>query len=510
MTTAERSAGHSPTLSLLKTVAFVLGSVLMFVAVAMLTSAIVSAIYQEFETAMWIAVSAGVTSVIGYVTRQVVRRPNRISIKQGFATVGLAWFVISIFGALPYLFIDFFTSVDVLGEGTFTRLSNAIFETASGFTTTGASVLSDPSLLPHGLSFWRAMTQWLGGMGVIVLGVAILPLLGTGGMQLARAESPGPTPDRLTPRFQETAKRLWIVYVIITLIEVVFLVFGDMTGFQAVIHSMTTMSTGGFGTESTSLVGFSAYTQWVVTFFMFVAGISFALHFRAWNRPLEYWKNSEFRLYTYIAIAAIVVITGGLLSDFSFSQSVRDAAFNAVSLTTTTGFASADFGLWKNALQVMVVGLMFLGGMAGSTAGGMKTFRIGVLAKAAYADLRRLVHPRGVFVTRFGGARVTEPIIEAVQSYFLFYIFMFMTGTFLLAFIDANVSAANPLDLITATSAVAASIGNIGPGLGEVGPMSNYAGIPDLAKWLLSSLMIVGRLEIFPVLVLFTKDLWRR
>ncbi|MFV1961862.1 MAG: TrkH family potassium uptake protein, partial [Acidimicrobiia bacterium] len=283
---------------------------------------------------------------------------------------------------------------------------------------------------------------------------------------------------------------------------------GDMSGSQAVIHPLTTMSTGGFGTEATSIAGFSSYTQWVITFFMFVAGVSFALHFRAWSKPLEYWKNSEFRLYSFIVLGAIVVIAGGLLSDLETVEAVQDAAFNAVSLVTTTGFASTDFGVWRPALQIMVVGLMFLGGMAGSTAGGMKTFRLGVLAKAAFADLRRLVHPRGIFVTRFGGKPVTEPVIEAVQSFFLFYMFLFMSSTFLLAFIDANMTEG--LDLVTAASAVAASIGNIGPGLGGVGPASNYSHLPDLAKWLLSSLMIVGRLEIFPVLVLFTKDLWKR
>ena len=497
MTTRTERAGSRPTLTLLKTVAYVLGSVLLFIAGAMAISAIVSAIFSEFETAMWISVSAAITALFGYTSRRLVRRPKSITVKQGFATVGLAWFVFSIFGALPYLL-----------SGAIPDISNAIFETASGFTTTGASILPDPSVLPQGISFWRAMTQWLGGMGVIVLGVAILPLLGTGGMQLARAESPGPTPDRLTPRFQETAKRLWLVYIVITLIEMVLLWVGDMSGFQAVIHSMTTMSTGGFGTEPTSIALFSNYTKWVITFFMFVAGVSFALHFRAWSKPFEYWRNSEFKLYTLISVGAIVIIAGGLFRDLSPVVAVRDAAFNAISLVTTTGFASTDWGLWRPALQIMVVGLMFVGGMAGSTAGGIKTFRVGVLSKAAFADLRRLVHPRGVFVTRFGEQRVTEPVIEAVQSYFLFYMLLFMTSTFLLAFIDANL--AEGLDLVTATTAVAASIGNIGPGLGEVGPAGNYSGLPALAKWLLSGLMIVGRLEIFPVLVLFTKDLWRR
>jgi trk system potassium uptake protein TrkH len=497
MTDTEQLSNKPLAVNLLKTVAYVLGSVLLFIAIAMTASAVVSVLYSEYETAMWIVVSAVITAAFGYTTRRMVQRPTSITVKQGFATVGLAWFVFSIFGALPYLL-----------SGAIPSISDAVFETASGFTTTGASILPDPGVLPKGISFWRALTQWLGGMGVIVLGVAILPLLGTGGMQLARAESPGPTTDRLTPRFQGTAKRLWIIYAIITVVEMGFLWVGDMTGFQAVIHSLTTMSTGGFGTEADSIAGFSNYTKWVITFFMFVAGVSFALHFRAWSKPLRYWKNSEFRLYSLIIAGAIVIIAGGLISDLEPMEAVQDAAFNAISLVTTTGFASTDWGIWRPALQIMVVSLMFLGGMAGSTAGGMKTFRLGVLSKAAYADLRRLVHPRGIFVTRFGGKRVTEPIIEAVQSYFLFYMMLFMTSTFLLAFIDAN--ASEGLDLVTAATAVAASIGNIGPGLGEVGPAGNYAGLPDLAKWLLSSLMIVGRLEIFPVLVLFTRDLWRR
>lgn len=488
---------RSPAVSLLKTVGYVLGSVLLFVAAAMALSAIVSAIYSEYETSAWIALASAITAGAGVATRRLVKRPTSITVKQGFATVGLAWFVFSIFGALPYLL-----------TGAIPNITDAVFETASGFTTTGSSILPDPSVLPRGVSFWRAMTQWLGGMGVIVLGVAVLPFLGTGGMQLAKAESPGPTPDRLTPRFQETAKRLWLVYAVITAIEVVLLWIGDMSGFEAVIHSLTTMSTGGFGTEPDSIAGFSVYTQWVITFFMFVAGVSFALHFRAWRRPVDYVRNSEFKLYAFITLLAVVIMAGGLLRDFGASDAIRDAAFNTISLTTTTGFASADFGMWRPALQIMIVGLMFLGGMAGSTAGGMKTFRVGVLSKAAYADLRRLVHPRGVFVTRFGKQKVTEPVIEAVQSYFLFYMFLFMTATFGLAFIDANLSEG--LDLVTAASAVAASIGNIGPGLGEVGPAANYADLPQLAKWLLSGLMIVGRLEIFPVLVLFTRDLWRR
>jgi len=446
---------------------------------------------------MWIAIAAAITAFAGLVSRRLVRSPTSISVREGFVTVGLSWFVFSLFGAIPYLM-----------TGTIPSFTDAVFETASGFTTTGASILADPGVLPAGIAFWRGLTQWLGGMGVIVLGVAVLPLLGTGGTQLAQAESPGPTLDRLTPRFQETAKRLWLVYVGITVVQILLLWGGEMGLIESVIHSFTTMSTGGFGTEPDSLAGFSAYSQWVITGFMFIAGVSFALHYRALSKPFEYFRNSEFKLYLLIIVVAVIIVAGGLWEDLTPVEAIRTAAFNTVSLVTTTGFASTDFGLWRPALQIMVVGLMFLGGMAGSTAGGIKTYRIGLLTKAAYADLRRLVHPRAIFVTRFGGKRVADPVVDAVQSFFLFYMFIFMTSVFLIAFIDANL--AEGLDLVTATSAVASAMGNIGPGLGEVGPASNYGGLPIPIKWLLSGLMIVGRLEIFPVLVLFTKDLWCR
>lgn len=491
------SPTERPLRSLFRTVAYVLGSVLVFVGAGMGTAAVVSVLHGETGTAIRILVASGFTSVVGLMTRRVVDRPSSITVKQGFATVGLAWFVFSLFGTLPYLF-----------TGAIPHFADAFFETASGFTTTGASILAAPDMLPKGVLFWRALTQWLGGLGVIVLGVAVLPLLGTGGMQLVRAETSGPTVDRLSPRLQGTAKRLWLVYGVLTLIEIGLLYAGEMTGFDAVVHSMTTMSTGGFGTRADSYASFSDYSKWVTTVFMFLGGISFALHFRAFRRPLEYTRNAEFRLYVGLVLLAILLVTGGLIPTFGAGGALLEGAFTSVSIITTTGFASSDFGVWRPSLQVVLVGLMFLGGMAGSTAGGIKTFRIGVLTKAAYADLRRLVHPRAVFRVTLGRQKVNDPVVESVQSYFLFYMFLFMTATFLLTFIDANL--AEDLDLITSASAVASAMGNIGPGLGDVGPAYNFAFLPVPAKFLLSGLMIVGRLELFPVLVLFTRDLWRR
>lgn len=492
------STGRPSGRSLPRTLAFVIGAAITAIGSSMLVAAAVSVGYREWDSARAIALAALVTMAFGLVAWRVVGRPTPIGVKEGFATVGIAWFAFSAFGCLPYLF-----------TGAIPSITDAFFETASGFTTTGASLLSDPSTLSRGIGLWRGLTQWIGGMGVIVLSVAILPLLGTGGIQLARAEAPGQSPDRLTPRFRETAKRLWLLYLAFTALQALLLAVGEMTGYQAVVHSLTTMSTGGFGTEATSIAEFSAYSKGVITVFMLIAGASFALHFRALRRPSLYVASTEFRLYLGIAAAAVVIVVGGLLDGTrSWATAIGEGTFNVVSLVTTTGYATADFGTWRPALQILVVGLMFLGGMGGSTSGSVKTFRVGILSKAAFVDLRRLVHTRGVFAVRFGKDRVREPIVESIQSFFLFYMFLFMTGTFLLAFIDANIT--EQLDLVTSASAVASALGNIGPGLGDVGPTLNYAGIPGAGKWMLAFLMIVGRLEIFPVLLLFTRDLWRK
>lgn len=476
---------------------FIIGAVVAASGLAMVPAALVSAGYQEWAEAGQILAAAAVTIVVGLFAWRIIGRHGVLTTKEGFAAVGLAWFVMAFFGTLPYLF-----------TGSITSLTDAFFETAAGFTTTGASIIADPAELSHGVLIWRAGTQWLGGMGVIVLSIAILPLLGVGGVQLARAESPGPQPDRLTPRFRETAKRLWWIYVAFTVLEILMLWAGDMNLFQAVAHSFTTMSTGGFSTEATSISGFSPYTQWVITAFMFIAGASFALHFRALRRPGEYLRNAEFRLYALLLFVAIAVVSFGIWTTDMWHGSLRDAAFTTTSIMTTTGYATADFGSWAPGLQILIVGLMFLGGSSGSTAGGVKTFRVAVLTRAAAADLRRLVHPRSVLITRFGGKAVSDPIVGSVQSFFLFYMFLFMTGTVLLGLIESRLGTG--LDLITSTSAVASSLGNIGPGLGLVGPTSNFMAVPNVGKWLLSFLMIAGRLEIFPVLLLFTRDLWRR
>ncbi len=474
----------------------VVGAVIAGIGIAMASPAIVSALYGEWNDAGLILASAGVTVSVGFGLWKVFDRPGELSVREGFAAVGLSWIAMVVVGTLPYLL-----------TGSITDLADVVFESASGFTTTGASIVADPAALSHGILFWRSLTQWIGGMGIIVLSIAILPLLGMGAVQLARAESPGPTPDRLTPRFRETAKRLWLVYLALTVAEAGLLAVGEMTWFEAVNHAFTTMSTGGFSTNAGSMGAYSAYIQWVVIVFMLLAGASFALHYKALREPSVHFRSAEFRLYLGIiglAGAAFAAANWGA----SAHDSIRDGLFTSLTLVTTTGYGTSDFAAWAPALQVGIVGLMFVGGMAGSTSGSVKVYRLQVLSGASRVDVRRLIHPRGVFVTRVGRRAVPEAIVEAVQTFFLLYMFAFMTGTFLLAMIEWFTGG--HLDMVATVSAVASALGNVGPGLGEVGPASNYLGVSGAGKVLLSSLMIVGRLEILPILILFNRELWRR
>ncbi len=474
----------------------VIGAVVGAVGFAMLVPAVIALIYGETAEAWRIFLAALVTGIAGWSVWKYLEPPRGLTTREGFAIVGLSWIAMAFFGTLPYLM-----------TGEITSFTDAFFETAAGFTTTGSSIVEDPAGLSHGILIWRALTQWIGGMGIILLSVAILPLLGIGGVELARAEAPGVSPDRLTPRFRETAKRLWYLYVGLTVVEAILLSAGDMTVYEGLAHALTTMPTGGFSTHVGSLGAFSSYSQWVVIVFMVLAGVSFALHFRGLANPKAYLRNAEFRLFTGIIGAASVVIAIGIWAS-PFHDTIRHSIFTAVSLVTGTGYATADFGLWPVALQIMVLGLMFVGGMTGSTGGSVKPFRLGVLFQAARADLRRVIHPRGVFPVRFGRSIVKDTVVESIQSFFLLYMFIFMTGTLLFGILVSV--RGGGFDLVTAISAVASAIGNIGPGLSEVGPASNYAAIPGETKWLLSFLMIVGRLEIFPVILLFSRELWRK
>ena len=477
---------------------FIIAAVVEATGAAMFSAAVVAGIYGDWSDVRVLSLTAIAVVIVADIGRRLLVPKTEMTTREGFAAVALAWFAMALVGTLPYLV-----------TGSVSGMTDAFFETAAGFSTTGSSILTDPAQLSHGVLWWRALTQWMGGMGIIVLSIAILPLLGTGGVQLARAESPGPTPDRLTPRFRETAKRLWLVYFGLTAAEAILLSFSDMNVFDAITHSFTTMSTGGFGTKASSLAAFDSFAQWVVIVFMVLAGVSFALHYKAlrYKDPLAYLRHAEFRLYSGILAAATVFIVIGTWGG-DVADTIRDGIFTSVSLVTTTGFVTTDFGQWASPLLILVVGLMFVGGMAGSTGGSIKVYRLGVLYQGSRADLRRLIHPRGLFVTRLGRDPVPDPIAESIQSFFIMYVFVFMTGTLAFAMFESFAGA--NLGLVTSASAVASALGNIGPGLGEVGPASNYAAVPAAGKWLLSFIMIIGRLEVFPVLLLLTRELWRR
>jgi trk system potassium uptake protein TrkH len=398
-------------------------------------------------------------------------------------------------GALPYLF-----------AGTFSSLVNACFESTSGFTTTGATVVQNLEILPKGVLFWRSLTHWLGGMGIILLSMAILPMLGVGGMQLYRAEVPGPVPDRLKPRIRETAKTLWMVYVVISLLEVIFLLIGGMNLFDAICHTFGTMATGGFSTHNASIGHYgSAYIDGVITLFMLAAGANFALHYQLLlGNPRRYLQDREFRFYLF----SILLMTGGVVlllwgkSYDSGMVSFRYAIFQVTSILTTTGYVTADYEQWPLAVQYILFALMFFGGCAGSTGGSVKCIRILLLLKQAYKEIYRLIHPHAVSTIKLGKKTVPPDVMESVLGFSLVYLGIFVAASLLMSWLG--------LDFKSALASVAACIGNVGPGLGVVGPVNTYLPIVPTGKWILIFCMILGRLEIFTLLILFLPQFWKR
>lgn len=442
-----------------------------------------------------ILVTAG-AGILGYLAS---RRGNQtgtrteIGLREGFVIVSAGWILFSAFGALPFYF-----------TGMFPSYTDAYFEAMSGFTTTGATVLTVIEGQPLALHFWRSFIQWLGGMGIIVLSLAILPMLGVGGMQMYKAEVPGPVPDRLVPRIRQTARLLWGLYVLLSVAEVLVLFLLGMPFVEALLHTFTTMATGGFSPKAASIGAYqSAAIDTVVIVFMFLAGANFALHFQALRGNFRIYRDPEFRFYGVVVLAAIVIMTfilyGRVYPDLA--SALRYGAFQVVSIVTTTGFGTADYVTWPVFAQFLLLCLMLLGGCAGSTGGAIKHIRSLLLFKVSYDHLYRLIHPKAVRHVKVGGKVVPKEVLEGVHVFVLLYFFTFFIGTATLTLLDT--------DLVTAIGAVAATLGNVGPGLGIVGPVGHYAGIPPLGKWILSACMVLGRLELFTVFVLFTPDLWR-
>jgi len=459
----------------------------------MLFPAAFSLYYGEGDLSAFL-ITATATMLIGLIVFLGTSGKYEIKIRDGFAIVSLGWLSAALFGALPSLL-----------SGAIPSFTDAFFESMSGFTTTGASILNDIESMPHGILFWRSMTHWLGGMGIILLSLAILPLLGVGGMQLFKAEVPGPVTDKLTPRVKQTAEILWGVYLLLTVLETVLLKLGGMSLFDALCHTFGTLATGGFSTRNASIGSYnSPYIEWVIIVFMIAAGCNFALHFRALRGNFKsYFRDVEFRFYISVMLASIILLHIFNYSDLfnNAHDRVRHTAFQVVSIMTTTGYATRDFETWAPIGHFLLLGLMFVGGMAGSTGGGMKTMRIMILIKQARMEIRQLVHPRGIFPVRLGQQVISDDVLKKVSGFALLYMLLFFLGAIIMTFFD--------LDIVTAIGASAACLNNIGPGLGLVGPTDNYYHLPALGKWVLSMLMLVGRLEVYTVVILFSRSFWK-
>ena len=475
----------------------VISILLLIIAAFMLFPMIYAVYYGEYFLleSFIIPITAVITLfvVIMFFTRK--HKSKTMSSKDGFLLVTFSWITASLLGAMPFYLSGYIPS-----------LADAYFETMSGFTTTGASILTAIESIPKGLLFWRSLTHWLGGMGIVVLTVAVFPLLGIGGLQLIKAEAPGPTVDKLTPKIAGTAKILWIIYIALTVIETALLMFGGMDLFDALTHTFGTLATGGFSPKNSS-VGFydSAYIHWVITIFMVMAGVNFALYFKLITGQISsITKNTEFRSYIAIFAVATIIIALNLFGDKfdTAADSLRYAAFQVASILTTTGYATDNFEQWPLLSQTVLFIVMFIGGCSGSTGGGIKVIRIATLFKQGINEMKLLIRPRGIFSIRLDGKVVRKKLVYAVSGFVLLYLFMILFTTF--------VVASGDYDILTSISTALATVGNIGPGFGMIGAADNYSHYQDYIKWFLSFAMLAGRLEIYTVLVLFVPTFWKK
>lgn len=476
----------------LRTVANVVGLLQVFLALSMAVTGAVALGYGDGDAAGFF-LAAGVTLVCGGGVYWLTRFDEDVTAREGYAIVTFAWTATAFFGSLPYLM-----------TGVLASPMAAFFESMSGFTTTGATVFSDIESLPHGVLLWRSMTHWIGGMGIIVLVIAVLPYLGVGGMQLFKAEVPGPTPERLRPRIAQTAKLLWFVYVGLTGLLAVLYLLGGMGPFDAVNHAFSTLATGGFSTKNASMAGMSPFIQWVTILFMYLAGVNYALHFRAvTGRPL-YLKDEEWRFFSTLilgAVAAVVVLNLTTGTYDTLEPAVRDGFFQVLAIITTTGYVSYDYELWVPGSRMILFALFFVGGMAGSTSGGIKAMRVMLLLKQTRNELRKHLHPRAIFVTRIGKKPVKEEVGARVVGFVILYLLLCLVGAMALTFTG--------IDPLTAIGGSLASVGNVGPSFADLGPTDNYGWMSTPGLGVLAFLMLLGRLEIYTVLLLLHPEMWK-
>lgn len=491
----------------IKIVIHIMGLLLAVNGVFMLIASIISIAYNDgvFKEML---LSAGVTLLVGIATMLLTRKHKKeIHKRDGYIIVSMGWIIMSLAGTIPYLF-----------TGAIPNFTDAFFETMSGYSTTGATILSDIESIPNGVLFWRSTTHWIGGMGIIVLAVAILPLLGIGGMQLFAAEAPGPGGDKLHPRITDTAKRLWLIYVGYTAAETLLLYVAGMNFFDAINHSLSTLSTGGFSTKNASVAYWNdnPLIQYIIIFFMYLAGANFVLSYFAFKRKFsKIFKDEEFRTYSLVVIS-ITVIMAFLIYfnvDFGLSSidhpmvlgkaeaSIRHGLFQVLSIVTTTGFVSADYAIWTPILVIIFFGLMFLGGSSGSTSGGIKIVRHLIMIKNGVLEFKRTLHPHAILPVRYNNRAVQQPIVFNILGFFILYMLSFIVGVLVFSLLG--------LDFATALGGAASTLGNVGPALGDLGPVNSYGVLSAPAKWWATFLMLIGRLELFTVLILFTPFFWR-
>ena len=476
----------------------VVGVLLVLLGGFMLT-ALPFSIYFDEGDLLPIVLAAGTAIGLGTFTWYLTRNTSKkIGKKEGFLIVATGWIFISLFSALPYLY-----------AGVINTPASAFFESVSGLTTTGATVLNDIEATPKGILFWRSLTQWIGGMGIIVLTVAIFPLLGIGGVELFVAEAPGPTSDKIHPRIKETAKRLWFIYVGFTITLTIILFILGMSFFDAINHALTTMATGGFSTKNASIAHFAnPAIHYVLIFFMFCAGINYTIIYYALKGNFrKVWSSDEFKTYVILVSALILVVSLALffISDHQAESAFRDAAFQIISIITTTGFVSADYTSWAPSITLLFFCLLFVGACAGSTSGGIKIIRHLVFFKNSRLELKRLLHPKAIIRTKIDGKVVSRKILTHILVFLLLYLIIFISGSLLMSIVLHN----SDQPFMTAIGAVATSLGNVGPAIGELGPEDNFAAVPAIGKWLLILLMLLGRLELFTLFIIFTPHFWR-
>jgi len=474
----------------------IIGILTLFFGLTMIIPLLIGLYYHD-QSVMALLKSMGITVAVGLGFYFIFKseKAEVISQREGMAIVAIGWTAVGLFGALPFYFSSGFAS-----------FVDAVFESVSGVTTTGSSILTNIEAVSKGILFWRSLIQWLGGMGIIVLSVAILPFLGVGGMQLYKAEVPSPVPDKLKPRIRDTAMILWKVYAFISLAQIVLLLLGGMSLYDAVCHTFTTMPTGGFSTKNASIAHYdSVYFDCVFIFFMLLAGINFSLHYQLLKgKTLIFWQDAECRFFLGTVLLLTLVVSINLFGSVytSIGKALRYGAFQVVSIITTTGYATADFDRWPAMSQLILLLCMFVGASAGSTGGGVKCLRIMLCFKYCYRELFCLIHPRAVIPIKIGGKAVPDDVMRSVVGFLALYMGLFALSAIALSGLG--------VDFITSISAVAACIGNIGPGFGLVGPVENFAPLPYLGKWLLIWCMLLGRLEIFTVIILVVPEFWRK